>query len=94
MPKTYTEGHKAREITLAEAAIVKLREAETKAVVRYEGEKVKAVALRLRAKATENKSLAVLRGGDHDRKIEAAEAHLAWLRAMPVPTEAAPDAAQ
>lgn len=94
MPKTYTEGHKAREITLAEAAIVKLREAETKAAVQFEAEKAKAVALRQRANAIEGKVVAEFARGDFVRKIEAAEAHLAWLHAMPVPTEAAPDAAQ
>ena len=94
MPKTYTVGHKAREITLAEAVIAKLRDAQAAADTRYAIAQQKAVDLRARAAAVSNKAEADLAHQDHDRKIEAAEAHLAWLRAMPVPTEAAPDAAQ
>lgn len=48
----------------------------------------RALAATQRARATEDKAAAEFQRGDWGRKIEAAEAHLAWLRAMPVPTEA------
>lgn len=88
---TYTAGHKAREITRAEEDIAKLETGAEAAANRREAKISQARALRLKADGLDETAWAAFRKGEWDRKIEAAQDNLAWLRSMPVRDDDEPE---